>query len=235
MSRFNKKAIRKDEWLTPPEIVYALGVFDLDPCAPVNRPWPTAQNHFTINDNGLLLPWKGRVWMNPPYTRNIIPLWMDRISAHGNGCALVFNSSDAAWFQNYVFPYASSLLYIKGRVRFYNVDGTQSKDNGGAPSVLIAYNDENSDAIEDSGIAGVHIPLQGHIIVIGLDRSDKTWRVLVGEAVTEIKGPVSCNDVYCAVIDLAPSKVRNNKNYKAKIRQTLQRYFNKVDKDQYIN
>jgi hypothetical protein len=35
-----------DEWLTPPEIVKALGTFDLDPCAPAVRPWDTAKRHF---------------------------------------------------------------------------------------------------------------------------------------------------------------------------------------------
>lgn len=29
----------KDEWLTPPQIIKALGGFDLDPCSPINRPW----------------------------------------------------------------------------------------------------------------------------------------------------------------------------------------------------
>lgn len=29
----------KDEWLTPPGIIKSLGEFDLDPCAPVKRPW----------------------------------------------------------------------------------------------------------------------------------------------------------------------------------------------------
>jgi hypothetical protein len=37
----------KDEWLTPQFIVQALGAFDLDPCAPVNRPWDTARTHYT--------------------------------------------------------------------------------------------------------------------------------------------------------------------------------------------
>lgn len=31
-----------DEWLTPPEILGELGPFDLDPCAPLTRPWGTA-------------------------------------------------------------------------------------------------------------------------------------------------------------------------------------------------
>ena len=57
----------KDEWLTPPEIVKSLGEFDLDPCSPIERPWDTAKNHFTINDNGLIQNWFGRVWCNPPY------------------------------------------------------------------------------------------------------------------------------------------------------------------------
>lgn len=34
-----------DEWLTPPNIIINLGPFDLDPCAPVIRPWNTAIKH----------------------------------------------------------------------------------------------------------------------------------------------------------------------------------------------
>ena len=64
----------KDEWLTPPPILQALGEFDLDPCSPINRPWDTANNHLTINDNGLSQTWGGistRVWCNPPYDNAI--------------------------------------------------------------------------------------------------------------------------------------------------------------------
>ena len=52
-----------------PEIVSALGPFDLDPCSPVNRPWPTAAQHFTVRDDGLAQAWHGRVWCNPPFGR----------------------------------------------------------------------------------------------------------------------------------------------------------------------
>ena len=57
----------REEWLTPPEIIKALGDFDLDPCAPTpeTRPWETAKEHFCIHDNGLTKPWTGkRVWLN---------------------------------------------------------------------------------------------------------------------------------------------------------------------------
>lgn len=62
MGGHQSAAMLKDEWLTPPEIIKALGPFDLDPCAPVNRPWETAAKHYTVLDNGLTKPWHGRVW-----------------------------------------------------------------------------------------------------------------------------------------------------------------------------
>ena len=39
-----------DDWLTPPEIIHALGTFDLDPATPLVMPWLTATNRFTIAD-----------------------------------------------------------------------------------------------------------------------------------------------------------------------------------------
>lgn len=50
---------QKDEWLTPPHIMTALGKFDLDPCAPINRPWATADKHYTVEDDGLSQVWGG--------------------------------------------------------------------------------------------------------------------------------------------------------------------------------
>jgi hypothetical protein len=41
------------EWLTPPEIVAAVGPFDLDPCAAVDQPWATARYQYTVLDDGL--------------------------------------------------------------------------------------------------------------------------------------------------------------------------------------
>lgn len=44
---FTGRTIGHPEWLTPRNIVDALGPFDLDPCAPIVRPWPTAVQHYT--------------------------------------------------------------------------------------------------------------------------------------------------------------------------------------------
>ena len=59
-----------DVWLTPPNIIEALGKFDLDPCCPTGMKWKTANKFYSLdnNENGLSLPWQGRIWLNPPYS-----------------------------------------------------------------------------------------------------------------------------------------------------------------------
>lgn len=145
-----------DEWLTPPEIIRALGAFDLDPCAPVLRPWDTARNHYTIEDNGLALPWHGRVWMNPPYGRQT-GTWLDRLAQHGDGVALVFARTETRAFFENVWGKATAILFIRGRLAFYDVTGKQANNNGGAPSALIAYGNRNAAALLASGIPGAYV------------------------------------------------------------------------------
>ncbi len=127
----------KDEWLTPPEITQDLGPFDLDPCSPINRPWPTAKSHYTFQDNGLMKPWHGLVFCNPPYGRQL-GIWLALCARHNNCIALVFARTETQAFQDHVWPKATSLLFIYGRIAFYHVTG-QKADCAGAPSVLIAY------------------------------------------------------------------------------------------------
>lgn len=79
----------KDEWITPRWILDSLGDFDLYPCSPTDRPWDTANNHFTIEDDGLSLSWFGRVWCNPPFNRYEKGKWMAKMAEHNNGILLV--------------------------------------------------------------------------------------------------------------------------------------------------
>lgn len=127
----------KYEWLTPPNIINALGPFDLDPRSPVKRPWPTAEHHLTKEDDGLLLPWFGMVWLNPPYGNASLP-WMRKMLQHGNGIALTFARTDTTVFHECVFGRAAGLLWLKGRLNFYSTNGKRA-GNAGSPSVLIAY------------------------------------------------------------------------------------------------
>lgn len=128
----------KDEWLTPPAIIKALGPFDLDPCAPVRRPWPMAAQHYTIEDDGLARPWAGFVWCNPPYGAET-GRWLEKLANHDHGIALVFARTETQMFVDQVWKRASALLFLHGRLHFHHVDGTRAKGNSGAPSVLVGY------------------------------------------------------------------------------------------------
>jgi len=154
---FSHERVRggKDEWLTPPWILEALGEFSLDPCAPVNRPWPTAKLHYTIEDNGLSLPWPGRVGCNPPYSS--ADPWLKRMAEHGNGIALTFARTETQRFFKWVWPKAHGLLFIKGRLRFYHVNGRLAKNSAGAPSVLIAYSASDATRLKHSDISGAFV------------------------------------------------------------------------------
>lgn len=153
MGAHQSAAMERDEWLTPPHVLRALGPFDLDPCAPVSRPWPMAASHYTAMDNGLAQPWAGRVWMNPPYGQET-GKWMQRLTEHGNGIALIFARTETAIFFPWVWECATAWLFLKGRLHFHFTDGRRSAENSGAPSVLVAYGDNNAQALASSGLAG---------------------------------------------------------------------------------
>lgn len=142
-----------DIWLTPPEIIRALGPFDLDPCAvPEPRPWPTAARHYTKEDDGLKLPWSGYVWCNPPYRQ--AKDFMRLLAAHHNGVALVFARTDTHWFHRYIFEAADAVLFLEGRLSFYCPDGTKGRANAGAPSCLPAYGWRAVEALTNCGLKG---------------------------------------------------------------------------------
>lgn len=146
-NRFGEET--KTEWLTPPDILQALGVFDLDPCCPITPPWKIAENSFTVADNGFVRNWFGRVWLNPPYTKDTWR-WMKKLAEHGNGIALIFARTETKAFFPYVWDMADAIFFFSKRLTFYNVDGTIGKGNSGAPSVLVAYGQENVEWIEQA-------------------------------------------------------------------------------------
>jgi hypothetical protein len=158
----NKKYILSEktsnEWLTPLEIIRGLGEFDLDPSSPINRPWDTAKHHFTIKDDGLSQDWFGRVWMNPPYG-NLTKSFIKKLKEHGNGIALIFARTDNKMFHEHIFGCADSIFFFGYRLNFYDVRGEKPSNNGGAPSVLVAYGNNNTKAIEKSGLKGYLVKL----------------------------------------------------------------------------
>jgi phage N-6-adenine-methyltransferase len=111
------------EWYTPREViaaaVEAMGSIDLDPCAEPAKGVP-AVKHFTREDDGLRHQWRGRVYMNPPYGREIGE-WVDKLAEefeYGNvtqAVALVPARTDTSWWAH--LP-ASTVCFFTGRLTF---------------------------------------------------------------------------------------------------------------------
>lgn len=155
---FERVVDGKIEWLTPPEIIHNLGEFDLDPCSPIIRPWDTAKKHYNEDEDGYNKEWEGRVWCNPPYGTQT-GLWLKKCAEHGNAISIIFARTETKMFFDYVWDKADAIYFIKGRLKFYHVDGTQG-GSAGAPSVLVAYGKENALALSHYPLPGKFIPLR---------------------------------------------------------------------------
>ncbi len=217
-------------WITPKHIFQPLGRFDLDPCVPKNAPWLIAAACYCLPEqDGLALPWHGRVWLNPPY--NALDQWMQKIAGHGNGIALTYARTETKTFQNWIFPFADTILFLKGRITFCDITGKAGAHNGGAPSVLISYGEQNAQALAESRLAGRHIMVNAQpVIVVGVNPS---WKCVIKIAITRLNGQAHVQDIYDMVEIIAPGKVEKNSNYKEKIRQKLQAHCIRVSRGVY--
>ncbi len=94
----------KMDWPTPVYLFDSLHAefdFTLDPCATAEN--AKCSSYFTISEDGLSMPWTGRVFMNPPYGRSI-STWVEKARLEvdcGNSelaVCLVPVRSDSIWW-----------------------------------------------------------------------------------------------------------------------------------------
>jgi phage N-6-adenine-methyltransferase len=120
-----------NEWYTPAPCIEAarrvMGGIDLDPASSekANRTVQAAR-YFTKDDNGLSQPWKGRLWLNPPYG-GLAGQFIERLAerfATGDVTAAVAlvssHSTDTAWFRPL---WDRMLCFTYGRIQFVSSDG----------------------------------------------------------------------------------------------------------------
>src|SRR3990167_10251463 len=83
------------DWITPKKLIDLLGPFDLDPCESDNQPWPCATKGYRLGrgEDGLVLPWQGVVYSNPPYGPHVIK-WAKKMAEHRNGIFLIFSRTE---------------------------------------------------------------------------------------------------------------------------------------------
>jgi phage N-6-adenine-methyltransferase len=122
-----------NEWYTPVEYIEAaravLGAFGLDPASSaVANSIVKAKKFYTAEDDGLSKKWKGRVWMNPPYSGDLIGKFTSKLCHHfdegdiAEAIVLVNNATETAWFQE-MLALASAVCFPKGRIRYLDATG----------------------------------------------------------------------------------------------------------------
>ena len=129
-------------WETPQHIVDQLGVFDLDVAA--TQETAKAPRFFTKEDDALKQKWEGRIWLNPPYGRQI-PLFLQKAYEESlkdycdEVCVLIPSRTDTRWFHQ--FAPLSEVFFIKGRIKFLR-DG-KAEGSPAFPSLVMRFNGRN--------------------------------------------------------------------------------------------
>jgi phage N-6-adenine-methyltransferase len=130
-------------WETPAALLEALhgvfGRFDLDPCAArKTRVAVRARTHYTVEDDGLSLPWHGTVFVNPPYGRTLAA-WIAKAhqeAASGRArlvVALLPARPDTRYWHEDIAG-SATVYFLRGRLRF-----SGSRQSAPFPSALAIW------------------------------------------------------------------------------------------------
>ena len=120
---------KSDEWYTGEAVVSLLHTYydsgiDLDPASNAQaNELILADNYYSEEDNGLEQPWFGKVWCNPPYSRQLIGPFVEKFLTEpfAEGILLVNANEDTQWFRRLVDPAEEvTVLFSVGRLPFYS-------------------------------------------------------------------------------------------------------------------
>jgi phage N-6-adenine-methyltransferase len=158
---FSSKSI---EWVTPDSLynaLYAEFEFTLDAAANIDN---TKCNMFIDETIDSLTvrwsKWGSRVWLNPPYTRNI-GNWIRKAYTESRKggiivVCLVFARTDTAWWQDWAMR-AHEIRLIRGRVTFTPTLDVEKKYPAPAPSAILVF-DGTREAPMYPKVYGVDVP-----------------------------------------------------------------------------
>ena len=158
----------RQDWATPPAFIEWLRVeqlreFDLDAAAlqtTAKAPRYFGPDHqIPANRDGLAAAWRGHVWLNPPFGREI-SAWLEKCAEEikrpevHSIIVLVPARTDTKWFHELVMPHAYLVYLIKGRFNF-SCPGHVKDANAPFPNMLVVYRKHN---LPDAGITVLDVP-----------------------------------------------------------------------------
>ena len=111
-----------DQYYTPSWIFEQMNIeFDLDVAAPEGGiDWIPAKHYFDESTDGLAKDWFGRVWMNPPFSKQ--RPWIEKFVDHKNGVALLPWSKSKSLMA--IWNEADAITMLPATLRFeHKTDG----------------------------------------------------------------------------------------------------------------
>ena len=119
----------ENEWYTPPQYIESarkvMGRIDLDPSSTkAANQIIKAKRFYDVEMDGLVQPWKGCIWMNPPYSQPEIWKFIDKLETeqYEQAIILVNNATETKWGQK-LLSLSAAVCFHTGRIRFVSPDG----------------------------------------------------------------------------------------------------------------
>jgi DNA N-6-adenine-methyltransferase (Dam) len=149
---------KSDDWFTPPEYFEAIGLeFDLDPAHPgadAEHCYVPVKWIYTKEEDGLIQPWTGLVWLNMPFggRRGHVP-WLVKFFDHANGIAIVRSYTSSGWWHAHMHR-AEMIVFPRGKTKFVQPNGVIGKQPGHG-IVLVGMGEVACEALKASGLGMV--------------------------------------------------------------------------------
>jgi len=139
----NRNLAHSDNWATPKALYDKLDAefhFNFDPC-------PLHDGPIAPEQDGLLIPWGTRNFINPPYSRKLKEAFVHKAveeAAKGKLCVMLLPvSTSTVLFHEWIQPNASEIRFLRGRVKFsgYNTKGEWVTDKAGMHDSMVVIFD----------------------------------------------------------------------------------------------
>ena len=142
----NRNLDHSDNWATPKDFYDKLDQefnFNFDPC-------PLNLKEITNENDGLLIEWKEKNYINPPYSRALKEKFVIKAieeSKKGKLCVMLLPvSTSTKLFHDHILPNAKEIRFIKGRIKFLGVNTKGEYVTNKAPmhdSMIVVFKEDN--------------------------------------------------------------------------------------------